>query len=154
MLSPIKAKMVEAGVSRTHLALLTGLSLTTVEYVEKGMFANVPETLLRALDTDPPSLQQAFAEYKLQERLNCGLPRTLPEDFPSIPEALHPHTEWRILVCDIELNKYCDRLKIHRSRIQLTEGGGFGLPYDVYSAILMGCGAGVADRLREACHGC
>jgi len=143
--------MAKLSVSRAELAHMTGLALTTIEYIEDGAYQTLPAVLINVLEVANAELEKDYYKYQMTSRLQANLPQTLPESFPELSPPLHPHQEWRMMVCGMDLNPYCKALCVPRWTVQKLEKGQLLFPALLEKALVMATSP-VVTALVDICN--
>ena len=151
LLSPISLCMAKLSVSRPELARMTGLALTTVEYIEDGAYQTLPDVLINVLEVANAELEKDYYKYQMLSRLQANLPQELPSTFPELSPPLHPHQEWRMLVCGMDLNPYCKALCVPRYTVWKLEDGQQKFPILLEKALVMAASP-VVTALVDICN--
>lgn len=156
LVSPVQEIMDLLGLNRLSLAELSGLSVTTVEYTEKGIFGKIPAEILNMFQMHDADLVNKYAKYQIRKRFlweSLGNPTTLPEGFPELSDVMHPHVEWRDIACGMPLNAYCEALCIPRFVLQKFEAGKQRkFPEIMTVALTMACGSQLVQDLTAVCN--
>ncbi len=114
----------QLGLTRTELGKQAFLGVQTLRYIELGTYGGFPRGLERILSDANPNVKNDWDTWKLQARMaSKGLFEVSLEGFPSLGDIMHPHTEWREVLCGLSLNGYCEALCIPRRPVQLLEAG-------------------------------
>lgn len=150
-LSPVGLCMAKLSVSRSELAHLSGLALTTVEYIEDGAYQTLPLSVIDVLEVANAELEKDYYKYQMTARLEANLPQELPEEFPELSPPLHPHQEWRMMVCGMDLNPYCKAICVPRYVVQHLEKGRTKFPLILEKALVMATSP-VTTTLVDICN--
>jgi len=150
-LSPVALCMAKLSVSRSELAHMTGLALTTVEYIEDGAYQTLPAVLINVLEVANAELEKDYYKYQMTSRLQANLPQSLPPTFPELSPPLHPHQEWRMMVCGMDLNPYCKMICVPRYVVQSLEKGRQKFPMHLEKALVMATSP-VVTALVDICN--
>lgn len=150
-LSPVALCMAKLSVSRSELAHLSGLALTTVEYIEDGAYQTLPDSLISVLEVANAELEKDYYKYQMTARLEANLPQELPDTFPELSPPLHPHQEWRMMVCGMDLNPYCKALCVPRYTVWKLESGQQKFPLLLEKALVMAASP-VVTALVDICN--
>lgn len=150
--SPIVEAMEGLELDRNELAQLANVAATTIEYTEKGIFANVPNNVLGILAEWDAEIDVHYRRYQVQKRLAWEGPKELPEGFPTTSDIMHPHVEWRLAVVELTVNEYCAAFCVPRFVIQKFESAEQTKFPDVLTvALTMACGSTLAEELKRHC---
>ncbi len=151
LLSPIGLCMAKLSVSRSELSHMTGLALTTIEYIEDGAYQTLPDVLISVLEVANAELEKDYYKYQMTARLEANLPQELPDTFPELSPPLHPHQEWRMMVCGMDLNPYCKALCVPRYAVWKLETGQQKFPALLEKALVMAASP-VTTALVDICN--
>src|SRR5260370_38360837 len=91
LLSPIGLCMAKISVSRSELSHMTGLALTTIEYIEDGAYQTLPDVLISVVEVANAELEKENNKYQVTARQEQKLPKELPYTLPDTVPPLHPH---------------------------------------------------------------
>jgi DNA-binding XRE family transcriptional regulator len=152
MLNPILYARKELGLTRNELARASNLAPTTLQYIEWGAYGTLPQSLIYMLNIIDLDIETHYDQWKMQRRINSNLPLELPEDFPVLKDIMHPHREWRELICRMALNPYCSEICIPRAVIQEFERGKQKkFPKQLKMALILAVGSKVTTKLVSSC---
>jgi DNA-binding XRE family transcriptional regulator len=143
--------MAKLSVSRANLAHMTGLAVTTIEYIEDGAYQTLPDVLISVLEVANAELEKDYYKYQMTSRLQANLPQELPPSFPELSPPLHPHQEWRMMVCGMDINPYCKTLCVPRWVVQNLEKGQPQFPLLLEKALVMATSP-VVTALVDVCN--
>lgn len=157
-INPITFAMDELAVSRKQLAEISGVSITTIEYLESGSYGTIPFEIIQIIQPVMPSdrnwtIQGEYDRWKMNKLMNSSLPSVLTDGYPQLGDIMHPHTEWREAECLLSLNEYAGTLCVPRFVIQKYESGNQRkFPKNLFVSLDIACGYNIASRIRQACE--
>lgn len=152
--NPVVKLRKELGLTRNELAEATHLAPTTLQYIEWGAYGPLPKSVTELLSVIDPHIEKTYSIWKQTKRLGNNLPIELPEAFPILDDLMHPHKEWRTIVCKLGLNDYCSELCVPRALIQNVERRKQKkFPRELELALIQAIGHKTASRIVEASNG-
>lgn len=152
MESPILKAMESLELDRNELAALSGVAGTTIEYTEKGIFTSIPAGVRDILQEWDPDIELNYRKYQIAKRFLWEGVKDLPQGFPYLSDMMHPHTEWRMNIAELNVNQYCEALCVPRFVVQKYEAGEQAkFPEILTVALTMACGSTLASELAKIC---
>lgn len=151
--NPVIQARLAFGLTRSELASTTHLAVTTIEYIEDGSYGVLPSRLLQFLEINIPELQNKYSQWQMTKRIHSSLPSLIPLDFPQLSDIMHPHSEWRELVCGESINSYCASLCIPRAVVQNYESKRqVKFPFILSQSLIFAVGSDTERKLVRICN--
>lgn len=148
LVNPITQARIDLDLTIRELSLQARLSNNTIVYLERGMYGNIPISLLGVLLPNRPHINSEYREWRTATRKETGLSATFDLEPPFI--EFYSHEFFRDAILGMSLNGYCAAHCVERKIVFNYEAGNqTRVPKPIYEAISESYGKPFGDHLMD-----
>lgn len=148
LVNPLTQARIDLDLTIREMAAQANLSNNTIVYLERGMYGNIPISLLGVILPTRPRINQEYREWRTATRIATGTQAPFSLDPPFI--EFYSHEFFRGEILDMSLNGYCAAHCVERKIVFNYEAGKqTRVPKPIYDAILESYGKPFAEHMMD-----